>query len=150
ITIAQERSILSAEMHGALFLARLYWSTERYDESKEWLYRFRQIRLANPDPAVVGDANVLEANLAIVERQFDRAKECIECARNCRQSQLDLPRLLIAACDVRLRSAKGEEYITDAELATLISLHKRARGIGCQDEAMLAVLNALRWRERRA
>jgi predicted membrane GTPase involved in stress response len=92
---------------------------------------------------LVNEQCVLGARLALRDGRPELAKVYIQRGLSDRHGTFELPRLLIQCCAIELRIAVGEAPCTGDELNEVISLHKRARGMGCQDEVMLAVVHAL-------
>jgi tetratricopeptide (TPR) repeat protein len=143
LQVAQRLEILSAEMHCSLLLARLYWSLERIEESEKWHEHFASVLARNSDRDILWEFYVQGARLATRGRRYAEAQKYIDLARSCVQALLDLPRLCITACEIELRLAMGEESCSDEELREFLSLHLRARNLGCQDEVTLSLLRVL-------
>ena len=126
-------------------LARLYWSTERYEESRKWYDRLSNYSTSFDVADLEWERNVLGARLALREGLLSAAQRHVEQARESPHATLDLPRMLWRACEIELRLARRERPCTETELEDLVVLHKRARGLGCHDEVMLAVFLSLRF-----
>lgn len=150
LNIAQKCGMASGQMNASMFLARLCWSNRRIEESQKWLDNFQALFEEHPDPGVVGEMSIVGAHVAISQNRLEDADRWLSKAQSCRQSTLPLPRLLSAACSIRLRSARGRQPCKEAELEELLSLHVRARNVGLQDDVMLAMILALNWFGRRA
>jgi tetratricopeptide (TPR) repeat protein len=146
IESAQHFEMASAEMHGVLFLARMHWSVGQINQSEKWHRRFTELLARNQDPNVFWEHAVLGARLATVKRNFAEARQYIEIARGCKQTELDLPHLFVLACETDLRIAAGQEPCSDIELEDFLSLHLRARDLGLQDEVTVALLRVLELR----
>jgi tetratricopeptide (TPR) repeat protein len=135
----------SAEGRAALHLAMLSWNTGQLDETKIWFRRFLHLRGSHPQDHVIGDSWIIGARLATREGRLDEAMAMIEQARQTRQADVELPKLLIGSCEIQLRIAAGQPPCTDNELAELLSLHDRARTLSGQDDVVLALVEALEY-----
>jgi DNA-binding SARP family transcriptional activator len=145
LEMAQRSGIASGEMHASLLMARLYWSTSRRTDSRSWLEHAEAVFLRSSDPSVLLDSCIVGLRLATAERRLADAEHYLTKARGCTQASLALPRLTIACCEAELRILRGEAPCSEDELKNCLSLHRRARGIGCQDEIALAMLKCLMW-----
>jgi DNA-binding SARP family transcriptional activator len=139
---AERYGASSCEVNGVLSFARMYWGLERFDEFRTWMQTAADLQSRRPDPQVDVDYYVLAARDATRCGRYDEAREFIRQARQSPESRLDLDRLYLLACDVEVGLALGIPPSAD-ELDALLSLHLRARGTGCQDDVMTAVLHAL-------
>ncbi|HEY2378430.1 MAG TPA: AAA family ATPase [Gemmatimonadaceae bacterium] len=146
VETAQRFEIDSAEMHGALLLARLHWSLGQVEQSQEWHRQFSELLSRNADTNVLWEHRILGARIATRAGRIDEAREYISLARRCKHCELELPQLLLMGCESDLRIAAGEEPCDDTELDRFVSLHLRARNLGLQDEATLSLLHALQLR----
>ena len=148
LDLARKGGSESGEKHACLFLARLCWSNSRYEESKAWYERFscHPLRLGEQD--LIWEHNVLGARLAIRDGRSNEAALHVQRARQSPSAKLELPRMLLLACEIELRDAAREELCTDAELEDLLALHQSGRQLGCHDEVMFALFTALRIRNR--
>src|SRR5256885_10453419 len=135
----------ASEVHTCLALARLYWTIERYEESRKWYDRLSTYSTSRAVPDLAWEHNVLGARLALREGRPSAAQIHIACARESPNAGLDLPRLVWRACEIELRLEMRDCPCTETELEDLVWLHKRARGLGCHDEVMLAIFLSLRF-----
>jgi tetratricopeptide (TPR) repeat protein len=141
--LGEETGDLPLRARAHLLLARLFSSTGRLVEC-EASYGDAQSLFGDGVPLdLVNEHCVLGARLALRDGRAELARVYVERGLRDRHAAFELPRLLIRCCAVELRIAVGEVPCTADELTELISLHKRARGMGCQDEVMLAVVHAL-------
>src|SRR4029077_20247402 len=128
------------EMYALLFLSRLCLSTERFEHCATWFRQFEELFLSHPDPALICEASIVGARLSLVRQQVDEAKAYLDRAKSCIQSTLDLPRLLIASCEIETRLATDGSLPSIGELNQLVSLHTAARNLGCLDEVTVALV----------
>ena len=135
-------------MHACLLLARLYWSTGRYTESRDWYDKFSNYSSGHAEQDLLFEYDILGAYLKLHDGLLEKAQVHIHRARQSPLAKLALPRLSLWSCEIRLRLAKGEDPCGDGELSNLLSFHEGARDMGCHDEVMVAVVGALSARGR--
>ncbi|MFL5613531.1 MAG: ATP-binding protein [Gemmatimonadaceae bacterium] len=143
---AKRSGSCSAQVIAALLLARLAWSRGRVEDSKVWLRRYMNLNSSYPQIDAIGDGWILGARLAIEDGRLDEAGTMIGQARQSHQASLALPKLLIGSCEIQLRLARKDAPCTDDELREFLSLYERAKSLGCQDEVVLALVQALEYR----
>jgi hypothetical protein len=139
---ARRNEMRSAEMYALLFLAQLTWSTEQIDESRVWHKSLTDLVSRSGATGIMCDYSILGARIAIHDAAHEEARRFIDMGRACPQACVDLPRMLLTACEIELQLATGEEF-SDAGLQDLLSLHHRARALGGQDEVTTALVRAL-------
>lgn len=144
--VAKSSGSISAQSQAALLLARFCWSTEQLAEARFWFRHFASLNPSLEQSDLAGDARILGARLAIEDGRLEEARRIIAQARACRQSNLELPKLLIGSCELSLRVSSGQPPCSEGELAELLLLHERAQSLGCQDEVVLALIQALEYR----
>lgn len=139
---AERHGLFSSEISGILNFAEMCWTLERFDEFRKWVRIAADLQSRRPDP----QANVEYCILAVREAarfgRYDEARALVSQARQFPASRADLNRLFLQASEIEIGLATGRPPSAD-ELSAFISLHLRARGTGCQDEVMSALLHAL-------
>jgi hypothetical protein len=138
----------TGELHAIMCLAYLCWSHRRKEDCKSWLRCFAELMSHDISFDAMWEYHLLSARVAVDECRFDDAELSLRSARASGQSALELPRLIIDACEVEIRLARGLEPCTEPELSTLLNLYLRSRGIGRQDEPTFAVVSSLRHHKR--
>lgn len=140
---ARRYGFVYAEANISLYLARLFWSAERLDECVAQ-YRLLTDPIAHCDDAeVIVDYCILGARVATLQTRYDEGAACVRRARTFSHAQLALPDLLLRCCELEIRLATTSDDMTDVELNDLLALHRRARGLGLQDEVTATVVKCL-------
>jgi tetratricopeptide (TPR) repeat protein len=145
---ARRNEMISVEMHATLFFSKLYWNAERLSECREWFHQLTDLLSRNSAPEILADYCVLGARLAARDALYASAQEFIERARQCRQTCLELPRLLLGACSIDVHIQALEQPCSEWELNDLLVLHMRAQRLGAQDEVATALVRALLAQDR--
>lgn len=86
---------------------------------------------------------MLGARVALFDGDHAAADSFLKRARTYAIAELDLPRLLIRACETELRRLRDDEVVSEAELNEILALHLRSRNVGCQDEVVFSIVNCL-------
>src|SRR5207248_11749933 len=63
--LAREFASVSGEMHACLLLARLYWSTGRYTESRDWYDKFSNYSSGHAEQDLLFEYDILGAYLKL-------------------------------------------------------------------------------------
>jgi tetratricopeptide (TPR) repeat protein len=134
---------LAGRVCAGVTLARLYWSTERLDESYEYFQRTTEPVTDYPGQELNVLHWIVGARLAVARREYGLAAEYIRRARVFPYARILLHKLWLRCCEIDLGLATGAEMVSDAELRELLELHRRARGLGLHDEVMATLLNCL-------
>jgi tetratricopeptide (TPR) repeat protein len=147
---ARRNEMRAAEAYALLFLAQLCWSTYWLDECRIWHHRLTELFVGGIEPSVICDHCILGARIALQDGDFESAKQFIGRARERIQASLDLPRMLLGACEIEVLLATDPQSCTDRLLSDLRALHERARCLGSQDEVVTALVRALNSKGRSA
>lgn len=140
---ARRYEFVFAETNLALTLARLHWSTERLERCLASFQLVTDRIVHCTDPELIADYCILGARLSTQQGRYDEAADYIRRARALPHSQLPLTDLLLRCCELDLRLATSDDAVPDEELNELLSLHRRARGFGLQDEVVATVCKCL-------
>ena len=132
-------------MHAALLLARLYWSTERFQDSEYWHALYSELYQRNADPSLVGEHSVLGARLALRRGDLETAESFIKAARRAIHANLELPTLFIDSCEMDLRLQRRQYQQISALMESALPLYIRGRNVGCQDDVTHALITGLEY-----
>ena len=134
---------IGGQIQSLTALCLLSWSIDQVDDCRGWYDRLRKFE-SHKGLAMAGcDYFIVGARLAINDGRLADASLHIERGRRLPQAQLDFPRMLLLACELRLRSAEGRRSCSDSEFAELLRFHMRARTLGEHDEIVLVLIDAL-------
>jgi hypothetical protein len=148
VEMARRGNARGGEMHVRLFLARLYYSVGRFDASRNWYDRFKELLSEVAGEESVWEHNLLGARLAATEGDLDLMQNHLEGAKASPFSKLPLAALLTRACEIEHRFYRGCEPCTIPQLEGLLASYERGRTLGFQDDTVRALSIALRFHNR--
>jgi tetratricopeptide (TPR) repeat protein/DNA-binding SARP family transcriptional activator len=140
---ARGAEMTSAEGYALLFLAQLCWSSEQFDECREWYRSLVHFMSRGDVSGIMAEYYVLGARIAMHDMQYESARDFIQRARRYPQARADRLHMQLLTSEIEVGLALTPHSCSDAQLGDLLLLHRRACTLGGQDEIVTALCNAL-------